>query len=41
MCVAGHGYGGAGVELVDDMHAGQRRGLVVCQRMPDHFLSAR
>ena len=33
MCVACRGYGGfcgVGIEVVDGMHAGQSRGLVVC-----------
>ena len=44
MGVVGHCYGrlvGAGIEVVDGMHAGQNRGGVVCREMPEHFPSVR
>ena len=30
----------AGMEVVDDMHAGQSWDLVACREMPEHFPSA-
>ena len=43
MCVVSHGYGGlvgAWMEVVDDMHAGQRWGLVACREKLEHIPSA-
>ena len=43
-CVVGHGCGGlvsVGMEVVDDMHAGQSRGVTACLEMPEHFMGAR
>ena len=46
MCVVSRGYGGlgwvgAGMEVVDGMHAGQSWGLAACRMTPKHITSAK